>query len=428
MPRKPALHLLPGLSAVPAGAVAAARGRGPSLPGPVTADSALPHAVFGHTRYAPLIGLAWLHFVNDGASNFLPGILPAILMAWGYQPEFAGVLMFALVAGQGLQPIAGLFTRFLGGPRLIWLGTAGTAVGMGLLSFTTGLPWLLAVLAFIGLASAGFHPQALATARVYAGRHGHLGLSIMLLGGEIGRGAWPLVVGALVAWGSLSHLWLLTVAILATLPLTHRALRTLPAPASVWHVCFRGRFAATLRLLVYVTFRGLAVIGAMVYLPLLWQSLGGGLVGGASLVTVLMMAGLPATVYGGYLADRIGRPPLLVGAAIAMAAGLALVATENPVALWAGAALTGVAAFASYSVTTLEGQDLYPENRPFGSGIVFGLGNALGAGLAALTGLLASTWSLPGLFWLFAVVALATAPLGLPVGAFARLRPERATQ
>ncbi len=370
----------------------------------------------GPVRYGPLAGLAWLHFANDGAANFLPGVLPAVLVALGRSPALAGTLMFVLVAGQGLQPVAGLLGRPLGGRRLMWFGVAGAAVGAGLVGFAGSLAWLLVVLALIGVANACFHPQALAAARSYAGRRGHFGLAVMLLGGEIGRGTWPLIASAVVAWGTLSRLWVPALIVLATMPLVHRLLPAPRVPTSEWRVRMHGRLAATGRLLAYVALRGLVVIGATAYLPILWESLGGGLIGGAALVTTMLIVGLVGTLYGGHLADRIGRPPVLAAAGVLMATGLALVAWGALPALWAGAALTGIAAFATFPITTAEGQDLFPENRPFGSGLALGLGNALGAGLVALIGLLASLWPLSALFWLFAGVALATAPLGLLAG------------
>jgi FSR family fosmidomycin resistance protein-like MFS transporter len=386
---------------------------GMGLPLAAASVGTAPAVDAGPTRYAPLLGLAWLHFVNDGAANFLPGILPAVLIALNRSSALAGVLMFVLVAGQALQPLTGLFDRAIGRRRLIWFGAAGAAIGMGLVGFVGNLSWLLAVLALIGLAGACFHPHALATARVYAGRRGHFGTSIMLLGGEIGSGMWPLIAGAVVKWGSLSLLWIPALIVLTTLPLVHRFMPAPPVAGGEWNVRLRGRRAASVRLLGYAMLRSMAVIGAIAYLPLLWERLGGGLVGGAALVTTMSIVGLAGLLYGGHLADQIGRQQVLAAAGVLLALGLALVASGNPVALWAGVVVAGMAAFATYPVTTLEGQDLYPENPAFGAGIASGLGNALGAGLVALAGLLASWWPLAALFWLFSAAALATVPLGL---------------
>ncbi|MGA7965025.1 MAG: MFS transporter [Gammaproteobacteria bacterium] len=367
----------------------------------------------GPPRYVPLVGLAWLHFVNDGAANFLPGVLPAVLITMGLKPALAGTLMFALLAGQGLQPLAGMLGCFLGGRRLMWFGVMVTVLGSGLVGIVTGLPGLLIVLVLIGVGNACFHPQALAAARGFSGSRGHFGVAVMMLGGEIGRGLWPLIASVVVVWGALESLWVPALIALVSLPLVAWRLPRADVPSTQWRIRLRGRMGATARLLAYVVLRGLAVMGAVTYLPMLWNARGGGLIGGASLVTLMLIVGLVGTLYGGHLADRIGRRPVLFGAGVLMAFCLALIALGSTPALWLGAPLLGIPAFATFPLTTVEGQDIFPENRPFGSGIALGLGNALGAGLVALLGFCAGALPVADLFWILAAAALVTAPLGM---------------
>lgn len=372
------------------------------------ADSELPPP-----RYVPLAGLAWLHFANDGAANFLPGVLPLLLVEIGFSPALAGTLMFVLLAGQGLQPLAGMLGRPLGGRRLMWFGVVTALVGAGLVGFASHLGSLLLVLALIGLGTACFHPQALAAARRFAGSRGHFGLSVMMLGGEIGRGLWPLIASAVVVWGSLRSLWMPALAALLTLPFVALVLPRAAVPSTEWRVRLRGRLGATGRLLAYVVLRGLAVTGTITYLPILWKARGGGLIGGGALVTLMLIVGLVGTLYGAHLADRFGRRPVFVAAGVLMAACLVLIAAGSGPVLWAGAALLGIPAFGTFPLTTVEGQDIFPENRPFGSGVALGLGNALAAALVAVLGATAGRLPLPVLFAILAAVALTTAPLGL---------------
>lgn len=367
----------------------------------------------GPPRYGALTGLAWLHFVNDGAANFLPGVLPAVLVTAGLSTALAGTLMFALLAGQGLQPLAGMFGRPLGGRRLMWFGVTVSVVGAGLVGFVSHLAGLLAVLASIGVANACFHPQALAAARRFAGSRGHFGMAVMMLGGEIGRGLWPLLAGAVVVWGSLRSLWVPALVALLSVPLVARFLPPAAVFSTEWRIRLRGRLGATARLLAYVVLRGLVVMGAVTYLPMLWNARGGGLIGGATLVTLMLIVGLVGTLYGGHLADRIGRRSVLAGSGVLMAACLVLIAWGSGPWLWLGAGLLGIPAFATFPLTTVEGQDIFPENRPFGSGMALGLGNALGAGLVALLGVAAGGLPLPDLFRILAVAALVTVPFAL---------------
>lgn len=364
-------------------------------------------------RYLPLFSLAWLHFLNDGAANFLPGILPLVLVTIHRPPALAGTLMFALLAGQALQPLTGLLGRPLGGRRLMWFGLISALLGAALVGLTSNLGGLVAVLALIGIANACFHPQALTAARRFAGSRGHFGVAVMMLGGEIGRGLWPLIASLVVVWSSFRDLWMPALAGLLTVPLAARLLPAPVIPSFAFHVHLRGRMGAAGRLLLYTAVRGGVVTGAVTYMPILWDSRGGGLVGGATLVTLMLMVGIVGMLYGGHMADRLGRRPVLVGAGLLMAACTALIASGSGPGLWLGASLLGIPAFATFPVTTVEGQDLFPDNRPFGSGIALGLGNALGAGLAALLGLSVGVIAVPTLFWLLTAGALLSSPLAL---------------
>lgn len=363
--------------------------------------------------YLSLVSLAWLHFVNDGAANFLPGVLPLVLVTIDRPPAMAGTLMFALLAGQALQPVAGLLGRPLGGRRLMWLGVVSALAGAALVGWIANLAGLVLVLALIGIANACFHPQALTAARRFAGPREHFGVAVMMLGGEIGRGLWPLVASLVVVWSSFHELWMPALAGLLTVPVVYRLLPPPVVRLKAFHVHLRGRMGPALRLLLYATMRGCVVTGAVTYMPILWRARGGGLVGGATLVTLMLIVGLVGMLYGGHLADRLGRRPVLVGAGLLMAGFMALIAWGTGPALWLGAALLGIPVFATYPVTTVEGQDLFPDNQPFGSGLALGLGNALGAGLAALLGLSVGVIALTTLFWLLALAALASMPLAL---------------
>jgi MFS family permease len=64
---------------------------------------------------ARLGAMTWAHMVNDGAANYFPGILPAIL-ADAHEPlSLAGSLVAAMAIGQALQPLVGWISDRVGG-------------------------------------------------------------------------------------------------------------------------------------------------------------------------------------------------------------------------------------------------------------------------------------------------------------------------
>src|SRR5699024_9860245 len=146
-----------------------------------------------------LVGMSWAHLLNDGASNYLPGVLPAVLATLGEPVKMAGVLVTALTIGQALQPLTGRLADWLGGRSLVIIGLLMTSVGGGLLGVVPSTPLLIVLLVLIGVGNSFFHPQAVAAARsMFAGRAG-LFTSIFLVGGELGRGLWPTAASLIVA-------------------------------------------------------------------------------------------------------------------------------------------------------------------------------------------------------------------------------------
>lgn len=339
-----------------------------------------------HLRPAPLASLGWLHFLNDGAANYLPGILPAILIGLKLDLSMAGTIMTALVFGQALQPVTGWLADHYGGRRFLAIGLLGTSLGAALLPLIPHVYLLWPVLLIMGCTNAVFHPQAMAGARQVSGDRQGLGMSIYLVGGEIGRGIWPLLASLVVVWLGIDWIWLLTLPALLSLPLLWPVLPVQPkrqshATAIDWHRHLRP----TSILVVFCFLRALATFGLVTFLPVYLHEQGSSLVVGASAITVLLMVGVVGNLGGGHLADRIGRRPVLVYSSIASFFFLLGFLYLPGGVKWIMLALLGVALYASLPLGINIAQDLFPENPSFGAGVSLGLCNGLAA--LALTGL-----------------------------------------
>lgn len=348
-----------------------------------------------------LAGMAWAHLLNDGAANYLPGVLPAILISLNLSVAYAGVFMAALMVGQAAQPLVGLAADRIGGRGFVLAGMVGTSLGGALVGLMPGYWSLLALLIAIGLSNSLFHPQALAGIRVIGGRRYGTAMSVFLIGGELGRGVWPLATSWLVATRGLDALWWLAIPTLFTLPLLWRSAPEL-APRHKDAAALRWRaHAGPLSLLVgFAGLRSLMIFSVVTFLPLLWQQQGGSLTGGASFISVLLIVGIAGNLMGGRTADQIGYRPVLIGAIMAAVLLLAAFMLSSGLLSWLLLGLLGMALFATLPLTVLIAQDILPENRSFGSGLAMGLGNALGAlGVSAL-GLAAAAFSVPAALWL----------------------------
>lgn len=366
----------------------------------------------GKPAYGRVSILGWAHFLNDGAANYLPGILPAILISMGLSASLAGALMAALLIGQALQPLTGLLSDRIGGKSLTVIGLAGSSIGGGLIAFAPNLGTLVVILILLGSANAFFHPQTLAAVRQASGdRHG-TGMSIFMTGGEFGRGVWPLVASALVTVGGLGSIWVLGIPGLLTLPFLWSAASRLPARRQgAAKVRWRQHMKPLSLLVLFSSLRGVMLYSISAYVPVLWHAKGGSLNTGAAFITVFLVVGIIGNLTGGRLGDRIGRRRIVaVGMTVAVLSMVAFLLLGGAWQ-WVTIALAGIGLFATFPLTVLIGQDIVPENRSFGSGMALGLSNALGAmGVMAL-GPLAGAVSIPAVLWAGVICGLVAIPV-----------------
>src|SRR5699024_4976390 len=299
-----------------------------------------------------LAGMSWTHFLNDGAANFLPGVLPAILVSLQLPVTWAGALMTALMIGQGLQPFVGIIADRIGGRSLSLLGLCGSSLGAGLIGIVGNTTALIAVLALIGISNALFHPQAVSGVRQLASSRQGLAISSFLIGGEIGRGVWPMLAGLCVMLGGLQWLTLLALPGLASLPLLYRCAPSLAQRhRDAAPIAWSQHAGPVMRLVAFCGVRAFITYTITLLLPLLWQQGGGELTTGASLITVCMVVGGIGNLSGGWLAGHLGSHKLLLAAMLLATVTAAALGTTAGIWLWPLAALLGIALFATPPLT-----------------------------------------------------------------------------
>ncbi len=367
-----------------------------------------------HHAGGRLLGLTWAHLLNDGAANYLPGVLPAVLASVHLPLRMAGVLVAALIVGQALQPLVGWVADRVGGRSLVVAGLVLSTAGGGLLAVAHSTTVLVLLLLLIGIGSAFFHPQALAGVRSLVRDRQGLRTSAFLVGGELGRGIWPTAASLVAANLGLGSLWILAVPGAVTAVFLARWAPALPRRPRQGRAIRWREHARPLAVLVgYRGVRALTTYGVVTFVPVMWHVRGGSLVAGASIITTMIVVGVVGNLWGGHLADRIGRRPVLVVSAVATSALIFPVVYLRGAAVWVAAALLGMALFLTASTTVLIGQDIFPENRSMGSGIALGLANGIGALLVLVVGLWVHAGDVVTVFWVLAALGLGSALLAL---------------
>lgn len=374
------------------------------------------HSTTGSSR-GRLLGLSWSHFLNDGSANYLPGILPAVLISLHQPVHMAGVLMGALLIGQALQPLMGWIADRLGGRSLIAIGLLGSSVGGALLGLTNQMWLFIGLLLLIGVGNALFHPQALASVRSLVQTQHGLNTSLFLVGGELGRGVWPTVASFVVEHFGLPGLWVFIIPALITVPFVFRWAPHLPAKRSHGNPIHWNEHRVPLTMLVgYAGLKSFMTYGMVTLVPLLWSFHGGSLTAGASIITAMLVVGVIGNLGGGHLADRFGRRPILLLSVLIAAVLVPAVVYATGIWIWIFAALLGMALFLSASTTVLVGQDIFPENRSLGSGIALGFANGVGALLVFIIGFWINASDIYTVFWIVACAGILSAlfALGVP--------------
>ncbi len=371
----------------------------------------------------PLVSLTWAHFLNDGAANFLPGVLPAILVGLHIKLKWVGTVMAALLVCQALQPAFGWLADCLGGRTFIILGVGAGAAAGALVGLAPNYWTLVIVLLFLGVANAMFHPQAMAGVRQVTQRGFAFSMSVFLVGGELGRAIWPLLAGLVVTRFGIAALWLLAVPTVLTLPLIIKDTPQVKCHPSLAQRCVTGAGcdkAALFALVAYCTLHAMLLYSLSTFLPLLWIAHGGSLVGGATTVAVVLAVGNLGNLAGGYLADRLGRRRLVSAAAALSALLLGAFLLASHLERWLFLGALGLAAFSTMPARILIAQDILPDNHCLGSALALGFSNALGALAVVVLGPMAARWGIDSVLWLnvaLSAISIAAVPF-LPEESF----------
>jgi FSR family fosmidomycin resistance protein-like MFS transporter len=356
------------------------------------------------TAFRVLGAISFCHFVNDTLQSILPAVYP--ILKTSYQLDFGQIglitLTYQLVASL-LQPVIGLYTDSRPTPYSLPGGMALTLVGLVLVAFAPSYPLLLAAVAFIGMGSAVFHPEASRVARMASGgRHG-LAQSLFQVGGNAGSSMGPLLAAFIVlpagqhaiAW--FAALALVGMAVLARVGewyktrMTGRA-RKADAQAAVAdrHVIIAlavlvalvfSKFIYMASLTSYYTFYlidrfGVTVQSAQIHL---FAFLGAAAVG---------------TFIGGPVGDRIGRKYVIWGSILGVLPFTLALPYAN--LFWTGAltVIIGIVLASAFSAIVVYAQELMPGRVGMISGTFFGLAFGTAGIGAALLGQLADSQGL----------------------------------
>jgi MFS family permease len=300
------------------------------------------------------------HALIHGQSALYPLVYLAVIDEFGVSP--ATIVILSTIGGISsglLQYALGAMTRWVGRPKLLAAGGFLTAIGTALQAAAPGFGPFAALNVVSRVGSAPQHPvgNALLAEQFPAGRIG-TAIAVHVAGGNIGTvvvGATAGVAIAALGWrGAVLALGVLVLAVAASiLALVREARVAADAPdAGPVRSLYRRVLAdRDLRWLFGAAIlgggsRGLGVLN--VFVPLYLDQVVGldrATIGG--MYAVLLAASVPGPLVAGWLSDRLGRTPVIVGVYVAGAVSLLLfvMAGHDQGLLWAAIVLLSLFSF-----------------------------------------------------------------------------------
>lgn len=187
------------------------------------AGATLGNPTANKATFSILVALSVSHLLNDTMQSLIPSIYPMVKDA--YQLTFAQIglitLTFQMTASL-LQPVVGAFTDKRPQPFSLAIGMGFTLLGLLGLSVAGSFEMILVAVAFIGLGSSVFHPEASRMAHMASGgRHG-MAQSLFQVGGNAGSSLGPLLAALIIVpLGQFHVIWFTLLALLAIVILSN---------------------------------------------------------------------------------------------------------------------------------------------------------------------------------------------------------------
>ncbi|HUW42382.1 MAG TPA: MFS transporter [Rectinemataceae bacterium] len=375
-------------------------------------------------RFASLGTLGVLstgHLLNDLYSNFLPQLLPFLLVLMpGFTATQAAILVASFNISSSLfQPIFGFAVDGKGHTWLIYVGTLWMAVFLSLTGLVHSYVLMVALAAMAGLGTSAFHPPASAMVHGLSARYKAVYQSAFVAFGNFGFALAPLALVPLFqAFGlGASTLLIIPGALAAAilffaLPRQTRRREGAVTLRAAW-VTIRKSARELAAIMAVISVRSAAYTGLLALLPLYFHSRGVSNIDASRMLTLMLFTGAFGGIAGGFISDRWGRKILIVGSLVlATPLFFGFLATAGTASL-VFLALAGAALLASFSVTTVAAQEAIPEHKAMAAGLSLGFANGLGALAVIFIGRVGDLWGLPQAVALLVSLPLAAGLLGL---------------
>lgn len=373
-----------------------------------TATQSINVPIVQKTVYSVLFSIAFAHLLNDLMQSVIPSTYPILKDNFNLSFTQIGLITFVFqLTASILQPFVGFYTDKYPKPYSLVIAMLFTITGLGFLSISTSFWMLLVSVAFVGIGSSIFHPEASRVAYLGSGGKRGLAQSIFQLGGNTGSAIGPLLVALVVApFGQSNIIWFVIVGILGIIILSRialwyqnhlnlRAAKKIAVDDNLVGLSKRKiKIAiAVLLLLIFSKFFYMASMSSY-YTFYLMHKFGLTIQESQFHLFVFLASVAAGTLIGGPLGDRFGRK-YIIWISILGAAPFTLLLPYADL-FWTGvlAVIIGIVIASAFSAILVFAQELMPGKVGMISGLFFGFAFGMGGLGSAILGYVADETSI----------------------------------
>lgn len=372
------------------------------------------------TVYSILFAISFSHLLNDIIQSLIPAIYP--LVKNSYHLSFTQIGLITLtfqMAASILQPFVGFYTDKKPQPYSLAAGMTCTLCGLLMLAFAGSFYMILMSVAFIGIGSSIFHPEASRLAYMASGGKRGMAQSVFQLGGNAGSSLGPLLAALIIApFGQFNVVWFSIVALIAILVLlkiggwykSHISTKLKAKAVQVNQInpLSKQKIVISIIVLLILIFSKFFYLASMTsyYTFYLIDKFHLSVQSSQIYLFVFLLAVAAGTLIGGTLGDKFGRKYVIWASILGAAPFTLMLPYVN--LMWTSilSVFIGVILASAFSAILVYAQELIPGKLGLVSGLFFGFAFGMGGIGSALLGKLADSTSIGFVYQICAFLPL----------------------
>lgn len=355
--------------------------------------------------YLQVILLAMGHFFNDFYCNFLPILLPILILKLGLSLTLSGALVMVMsLSANVLQPVFGYFMDKYNFNKIMPLIIPFGAVFICLTNWASNFIVLAILIGLSGLAVSTFHPMGAGLVSKVA-PDGKIStcISIFVAGGSFGFALAPILLVYFMQMYSLDYLPILIIPaiILGVLMYSSglskaRFVNEQVAKNMHFNLAQILQNKPLMLLNISMGLRAWLFTALVTFLPLWAIEKGCDNTLSGWILTIYLCGSVIGGLIGGALNDKIGYKKVILWALIftLIPTMYFLFAQQIDILMYIALFVGGGLVMAANPGAIVWGQDLLPDNPGMASGMMLGLSFGLGGFGTMLTGSLAESYGL----------------------------------